>query len=422
MSGAFSEVAALVIFLFTYSLISFNRRERSRIELPAAALAGGALMMVTGILPPSAAIQSINWNTIVLVLGMMLIVASMDSTGFFIWFANLISRSRNPAYLLGTVCGITALLSAFILNDAVVLIFTPVVIRAARRMNVQPVPYLIMEAISANVGSAATEVGNPQNAYIASVSGVPFHTFTLLALTPTILSLAAAFIIALVIGRVHFNRRKLHAPDEAAPVFRVRKWPVRIMTSLLVLVFLGFYTSSIFRIPISVIALTGGIAALLITPFISEDNNQQVLQKVDWGILMFFIGLFILIAGVESSGLLSSVISGFQQLSGGSAGTVAGMTVLSAVLSNLTSNVPAVLLLSPVVQSTVPTTKIWVTLALSSTFAGNATIIGAAANVIVARGAGREGIHISLAEFMRYGLPITLVSLLFTVLLLSLNL
>ncbi len=419
MSGGIPETIALGVFIFTYALISFNRRGKSRVELPAAALIGGALMLIFGIVRPSAALAGINWNTIILILGMMLIAAAMDATGFFVWVASIVSRSRSPAKLLVVVCAVTALLSALILNDAVVLIFSPVVILTARRMSVNPVPYLIMEAMSANIGSAATEVGNPQNAYIASVSTVPFHTFTILALPPTVLSLVAAIIIALFIGKVHFSNSDFSAKDRTEGEIVIRKGPIEFMLLLVSAVFAGFYASSFTHFPIAMTALIGGIVSLVAVPFMSDATNQQILQKVDWGIILFFIGLFILISGVQSSGLLSTIVGYFQNASGGSAGTVAGMTVLTAILSNLTSNVPAVLLLAPVVQNIAPTTRMWLTLALSSTFAGNATIIGAAANVIVARAASKQGIHISLSEFAKYGIPITLVSLLLTVAALS---
>lgn len=418
MAVTVREIIALIILVFTYALISFNRSGRNRIDLPAAALAGGILMLLTGVVSPAQAIAGISWSTILLILGMMLIVSSMEAVGFFRWISSKVVRASRPSYLLILVCCITALLSALILNDAVVLIFTPVIIMAARRMGISAVPYLVMEAISSNIGSAATEVGNPQNAYIANISGVPFHTFTALALAPTLLALTAAILIAFFIGRKHLrlgiHRSAASASDDVA----VKRGPLIFMTVLVSAVFAGFYTSYLTHFPIYAIALIGGVASLVSVPFISDRSNQDILQKVDWGILMFFIGLFMLISGVESSGLLSSILLSFQSLSGGAVDTVGGMTVLSALLSNMTSNVPAVLLLAPVVLHH-PSTGLWLTLALSSTFAGNATIIGAAANVIVARTASREGVRITLPEFVKYGIPITAVSLVLTVLLLS---
>ncbi len=417
MQVTLKEILALIILVFTYALISLNRSGRKRIDLPAAALAGGALMLLFGIVAPQRALAYINWDTILLILGMMLIVSSMQAVGFFGWISANVMKSANPVHMLVIICATTAILSALILNDAVVLIFTPIIIQTSRRMGLSPSPYLIMEAVSSNIGGAATEVGNPQNAYIASVSGVPFHTYTALALAPTLLSLAAAILIALFIGRGHF-RRATDRRVTAAPDPPVRRAPLLFMAVLVLSVFAGFYTSALTHFPIYAIALVGGIASLVVVPFVSGSSNQDILQNVDWGILLFFVGLFVLIAGVESSGLLGAIVLSFQRLSGGAVDTVGGMTVLSALLSNVTSNVPAVLLLAPVVQHA-PSTRLWVSLALSSTFAGNATIIGAAANVIVVRTASREGVKISLGEFALYGLPITLVSLFFTVLFLS---
>ncbi|MBX8637608.1 MAG: hypothetical protein KIY11_04515 [Thermoplasmata archaeon] len=418
MQPVAQEFIALIILIFTYSLISINRSGRNRIDLPAAALAGGALMLLSGVVSPERALAYINWNTILLILGMMLIVSSMEAVGFFVWISTKIVKVSNPAYLLILISAITAFLSALILNDAVVLIFTPVIVLTARRIGVSAIPYLIMEAVSSNIGSAATEVGNPQNAYIASISGVPFHTYTALALIPTLLSLAAAILIAFFVGRRHFGRAFSRVSTAQSRDRQVRRGPLIFMAVLVSVVFIGFYTSYFTHFPISVIALIGGIASLVAVPFLSESSNQDILQKVDWGIIMFFVGLFVLIAGVESSGLLNTIVINFQHLSGGAVDTVGGISVLAAVLSNVTSNVPAVLLLAPVVQH-LPSTRLWVALALSSTFAGNATIIGAAANVIVVRAAARQNIRITLAEFSSYGLPITAVSLLFTILFLT---
>lgn len=418
MQTAAQEFIALVILIFTYTLISLSRNGRNRIDLPAAALMGGALMLLSGVVSPEAALSYINWNTILLILGMMLIVSSMEAVGFFVWISTKVVKSPNPVYLLILICAVTALLSALILNDAVVLIFTPVIILTTRRMGISAVPYLIMEAVCSNIGSAATEVGNPQNAYIASISGVPFHTYTTLALAPTLLSLAAAIIIAFFVGGIHFRKEFSQSQITGSNDIQVRRGPLAFMTFLVLAVFAGFYTSYFTHFPISAVALIGGIASFVSVPFLSGSSNQDILQKVDWGILMFFVGLFVLISGVESSGLLGSIVLSFQRLSGGTVDTIGGMTVLSSILSNVTSNVPAVLLLAPVVQHA-PSAGLWIALALSSTFAGNATIVGAAANVIVVRAAARHGVRITLKEFSSYGLPITIVSLVMTVLSLS---
>jgi Na+/H+ antiporter NhaD/arsenite permease-like protein len=409
------ELAALLIFLLTYGLISFGRLGKSRIEMPSAALLGGALMLIFGLLSPAEALSDINWNTIVLLLGMMLTVSSMEACGFFHWISGLIVKGAHRQFSFVVYTSLlTAFLSALILNDAVVLIFTPVIIIAARRINVSPVPALIMEAISANIGSAATEVGNPQNAYIASVSGVAFRTFSFYLLPVTVLSLLVALIIS-----YFFAEKRDAGADTGVKEERVNRLPLIYIIASVTAIFAGFFTSSETHIPIATVALIGGVINFFVTPLITGRNSQELLVRIDWGIILFFIGLFILIGGIESSGLLSGIVYAITFAHPDALESIAGLNVATAILSNLVSNVPAVLLLSPVIKGGA-TTKLWVTLAGSSTLAGNATIIGAAANVIVARSASREGVSITLRQFMKYGLPITLISLLFNYLLIVL--
>ncbi|MEM3852285.1 MAG: SLC13 family permease [Methanomassiliicoccales archaeon] len=405
------QLAALIIFLGTYALISVGRAGRSRLQMPSTALAGGVIMILSGVESPSFALASINWNTVLLLLGMMLVVSGLEASGFFAWISRmLVARARTPfAFLILSSC-MTALLSALILNDAVVLMFTPVIIHATRKMGISPVAPLVMEAISANIGSAATEVGNPQNAYIASVSGISFHTFSLYIIPPAVFSL----LISLLIAYFFVSREKVRQNTEESDF---RPGPaLYFMLGLIVAVFAGFYTASLTHIPIAFIALGAGAASFFAVPFLTETTQQELIARVDWGIIIFFLGLFILIGGLQSSGLLTHIIDVLTLGNKGSIATSGGLTVVTAVLSNLVSNVPAVLLLSPFVKLQAART-LWLTLAASSTFAGNATIIGAAANVIVARSAAKDGVDIRLSQFMKIGMPVTIVSLLLTVLL-----
>ncbi len=407
-----AEIVALVVFIFTYALISFGRLGKNSVEMPAAAMLGGALMIIAGVVTPDAALASINWGTITLILGMMLIAAAMDMSGLFRWISSsLVRTSGTPRLFMVLVSLVTAFLSALILNDAVVLIFTPVIIASARKMGFSPIPPLVMEAISANIGSAATEVGNPQNAYIANISGIQFHVFTEFLLPVTAISLAFAIMFALFVGKREGESTEAAGPATNAQADTVFTAPMYFMSAVVAAVFAGFYIFPHSDIPY--VALIGGTISLFFIPFITGRNGQELLMKVDWGILLFFVGLFVLISGIESSGLLQLIVSALTNVDGRLLSSVGGVTLLTAVLSNMVSNVPAVLLISPVLgQGTAP--ELWLALAASSTFAGNATIIGAAANVIVARGASREGVKIRLGAFMKYGLPITVFSLVVT--------
>lgn len=370
-------------------------------------------MLLTGIVTPRDALLSINWETIVLIFGMMLIVSGMDASGFFKWISSILVRAaKSQKQFIAYTTLITAFLSALILNDAVVLIFTPVIIASARKMGVSPVPPLIMEAISANIGSAATEVGNPQNAFIANVSHIGFHVFTAYLLPATIAALAFGVLFAVAV-----TRKETAFPPEPSERAVERPTPQMYFVACVVIgVFAAFYALPVADAPIT--AMIGGVVTLIALPLMAAGRVHVLAARVDWGILLFFIGLFILIAGVESSGLLGLIVGMLHSVDGRLLNSVAGLTLLTAVLSNMVSNVPAVLLLSPIVQGSA-TPRLWLTLAAASTFAGNATIVGAAANVIVVRAASKEGVRIRLSAFMKYGLPITIASLLLTVLFLQ---
>lgn len=413
----YALVAATVIFVATYVLISMRNLGRFPLDRPAVALLGGALMIVAGILTPAEAIASINLDVILLLVGMMILVSGLDVCGFFdlvsTWIA---ARAKTQFTLLAGLMVAAAFLSALVLNDAIALLMTPIVVRSARTLRVRPVPYLVALALAANIGSVATEVGNPQNAYIAIVSGIPFLTFTLVLLPVMLVCLALA------IGLTWLVFRK----DLAAPLTRAAELPpIRLQRNGLVVtlgislgVVIGFFLSTPPWLPL--IAITGGAFVLFFLPFVSTANARIMVGKVDWTIVLFFVGLFVLIAGIQVSGLSGGITSAFTDAFGGQSGSLAWLTGLSAVLSNLISNVPAVLLLGQVVPGMPNPRLLWLALASSSTLAGNATILGAACNVIVVQIASREGVEVSMKDFVKAGLPVTLVTLLVSTVLLAL--
>ena len=416
---------ALLVFLFTYSLISIRRVRSVSIDRPAAALFGAALMIILGVVTADQVLEAIDLNIIGLLLGMMIIVSCLEITGLFDRVAVLlVNRCADRFTLLWLSMGITALLSALILNDTVVLMFTPILIKVCRSIDANPVPFLVGEALAANIGSVATGVGNPQNAYILIQSGISFSDFAL-ALTPlAMISLAVAVgLVALVFRKEMFDG-SLGKPRpidrsmvmSAAPRKRMEK-PFFLVLAVLVAVFVGFTASSWLGVPISLVAFLGGCFLLLALPLMKRDTGTTpILRGVDWTLILFFVGLFILLKGVETSGLMDMMLDSFANVGAGIAG-VAGLTVISSVLSNLISNVPAVMLLSPAIP--VGNDTLWLSLATSSTLAGNATILGAAANVIVVEKGLSMGVEVRLWDFVKAGLPVTLVTLLISVLFLG---
>ena len=398
--------AAAAIFVATYVLISTKGVGRYRIERPAAAMLGAALMITLGVVDPVTAIVRVDLNVLILLLGMMLLVGGLDACGFFDYVGLMIARrARTQREFLWTLMVAAAVLSALVLNDAIALLMTPIVVRACRGMGLDPVPFLVGEGIAVNVGSVATEVGNPQNAFIGIHSNISFLHYAIVMAPIT----AACLAVSIGVVLVAFRHRLAAAITSRPPhdsIVPIHKPGLAFALGVLLFAVIAFFASAPTWLP--GIALTGGSVVLFGLPLVNRGASARgIIAKVDWSILLFFIGLFVVIAGVESSGLRASIQSGFTALSGGSTGGVWWLSGLTAVLSNLVSNVPAVLLLAPLATKE----SLWLTLAASSTLAGNATILGAAANVIVVQAASRQGVEVSFKDWVRAGLPVTIATL-----------
>jgi Na+/H+ antiporter NhaD/arsenite permease-like protein len=409
-------VSATAVFLVTYVLISLRTVRRFPIERPAVAMLGGALMLLLGVLTPAQAVLAINVNVILLLVGMMVVVAGLEVSGFFDLLSSRIAlRAKSQfSFLVGLMIA-TAALSALVLNDAITLLVTPIVIRSSRSLKVNPVPYLVAVAIAANVGSVSTEVGNPQNAFIAIRSGIPFLTFTAYLLPVTIACLSIS-----ILGVWLAFRKDLARPlvrDAALPVVQVQKRGL-IFTLGVTVGISGAFLASPSPEWLPLVALVGGSIVLFFLPFFSAATPRAMIAKVDWSIILFFIGLFIVLEGVRVSGLSAAIQGGFTSAVGGRSGGLVWLVGLSSLLSNLISNVPAVLLLAEVVPQ--GSTQLWLALAASSTLAGNATILGAACNVIVVQVAARDGVSVSMKDFVKAGLPVTVATLFLSTVLIAL--
>jgi len=296
---------ATAVFLVTYVLISLRNIRRFPIERPAVAMLGGALMLVLGVLTPADALLAINLDVLLLLVGMMVLVAGLDVCGFFDLVSSRIAlRAKSQVWFLAWLMIATAALSALVLNDTIALLVTPVVVRSARALRVNPVPYLVAVAIAANVGSVATEVGNPQNAFIAIRSGIPFLTFSAYLLPITIVCLVVS------IGLVWLVFRK----DLAAPLVAVTSMPaVRLQrrglgfTLGVTVAVSGAFLASGTPDWLPLIALAGGSFVLFFLPFLTTATARALIAKVDWSIILFFIGLFVVLGGVRASGLSAAI-------------------------------------------------------------------------------------------------------------------
>ncbi|OGS44030.1 MAG: hypothetical protein A3K76_00685 [Euryarchaeota archaeon RBG_13_57_23] len=433
---------ALAIFLVTYALISIRRFPKFKIDRPAAALVGAGLMIVFGVVKPDVAIGAINMDILILLVGMMILVAGLELCGFFEWVSlRMIKYSRNQFMFLVLTMVVTGFLSALVLNDTIVLLFTPIIIRTCRLLKSNPVPFLIAEALAANIGSVATAVGNPQNAYIATKTGISFLEFSAKLVPVSIVCMAVAILMLYLFyrkdiekGSAQDYRRKILSEGwkafeeelvkgDASTTAGIRKMKERrlglyALLGITAATFIAFVASHVIDAPIAIIAFVGGVAALFTVPLMTDVKAKEMLAGVDWSIILFFVGLFVVLQGVRDSNLLADISNFFPGFGANETPTVAWLTALSALLSNLVSNVPAVLLLGEMIPIT--ETQLWLALASSSTLAGNATILGAAANVIVVEKAEAKGVDVNFWKFTLVGFPIAMVTLFLSTLMLIL--
>lgn len=397
--------ASLLIFLFTYTFIAFRNIPSLPLDMPAASLIGAVLMVVAGVLTLPEVYVAIDWNTLLLLLGMMLVVAYLSMAGFFEWMAYSVSSlALSPFRLLVGLVFISGLLSAFFVNDTICLLFTPILLPLLRSLGLHPVPYLIALATASNIGGQMSIMGNPQNMFIGNHSGISFGKF-LIALAPiTFLGLLLNIaVIAFVYRRTIFQSRSLSGTPASAP-------PPRIDRPLLIKG-LGVTAGMLFLFfsgkPYPLVAI-GGAATLFL---IGGRPPASAFQKVDWPLLVFFASLFVVMRGLERSGWVALFLDwGRPFLTGGPGLIIPALSAVALILSNLVSNVPAVVLLEPFVKSLSSPTIGWLTLAMSSTLAGNLTLVGSVANLIVVSMA-RPEVEISFWEYLKVGVPLTLLTI-----------
>lgn len=393
---------AVAIFAATYLAILSGKIPFLHVDRPSVAVMGAVLMIAFSIVTPDEAYRhAIDHATIVLLLGMMILTGYLAEAGFFRWASySIIRASRTPRRLLAGVTLLCAILSAFIVNDTVCLLVTPLVLQVVNDAKLPPLPYLFAVAFGANAGSAATPTGNPQNMIVATLSGIPYATF-MYALAPAAL---VSTLVVLVLLLVLFRRELACSAtlDASAPPPLVDYALIAKSLAALGLVVVGFFSG----LNLAFTALGG--AALLV--LIARRPPRQVLLRVDWLLLLFFAGLFVVVYGVGKSGAAELAFEATAPFATGSPlreATV--LSLITVVASNLFSNVPFVMLAARFIPSFQNPTLAWETLALVSTLAGNLTLVGSVANLIVFELAGTQG-RISFGRFLSYGLPITAAS------------
>jgi Na+/H+ antiporter NhaD/arsenite permease-like protein len=390
-------LTAALIFAATYLVVAVGRVPGIRLDRTGAAVVGAAFMVAFQVVTPERAYAMVDLGTLVLLFGTMVLVGHLRLAGFFRWAAaGVARRASSPRQLLAGLVAIAGMLSAVFVNDTICLALTPLVLEVTSALGVRATPYLVALATASNIGSTATLTGNPQNMLIGVASGVRYRDFFFALAPVALLGLVVDFaVIAFV------YRRELARPFTTRAEPRARLHPFLTLKSLAAAAAMiaWFFAGA----NVSMVAFTAG-AALLLTRRVKP---EKVFLEINWNLLTLFAGLFVVVGAAREAGVTGAL---FEALHAQEARGVGSLAAATAVLSNLVSNVPAVMLLIPLVPELPDPHRAWLTLAMASTLAGNLTLLGSIANLIVAEGA-RKVCPLSFGEYLKVGVPVTLLTL-----------
>lgn len=402
---------AIAIFGATLAAIATERIDRTRV-----AMLGALLMLLTQTLDQERAIAAIDWATLGLLAGMMVIVRLTERTGVYTYVAiraGQLSRGR-PLAIVAALAGTTAVLSAFLDNLTTILLVVPITFVLADALDVDPIPLIVIEIVASNLGGTATLIGDPPNILIAGHTGLSFGAF-LTNLAPIVIPTLVVVVGLLYAG---YRRRLQVAPAARARVLeldaaRAIEDPaeLRRLLPVLVLTILAFFLHGLIHLEPATVALGGATVMLLLT----RQSTEGALGGIEWPTLFFFVALFVMVGALEETGVLREVADGIASLTDGSrSAELLGIAWASALGSAVVDNIPFTAAMLPVVdqlQGPAMDDAYWWALALGACFGGNATIIAAAANVAAAGLAQRAGTPISFMTFLKAGIPATLVSM-----------
>jgi len=386
-----------VIFVATYLVVALGRAPGIRLDRTGAAVVGAAFMVAFHVVTPERAYAMVDLGTLVLLFGTMVIVGHLRLAGFFRWVAAAVARrAASPRQLLAGLVAVAGVLSAVFVNDTICLALTPLVLEVSSALGVRATPYLLALATASNVGSVATLTGNPQNMLIGVASGVRYRDF-FAALAPV--ALAGLVIDFVVVALVY--RRELQRPFPFRAQPRARLHPFLTLKSLAAAgaMLAWFFAGA----NVSMVAFTAG-AALLLTRRVKP---EKVFLEINWNLLVLFAGLFVVVGAAREAGVTGAL---FDLLRAREAHGPAAFAAAVAVMSNLVSNVPAVMLFAHLVPELPDPHRAWLILAMASTLAGNLTVVGSIANLIVVEGS-RRLCPISFREYLKVGVPVTLLTL-----------
>lgn len=403
---------AVLVFVVTFLAITLEKVHKTLV-----ALAGAMAVLLLGLVSQEDAFKNVDWNVIFLLAGMMVIANTLRRTGVFQWLSmKMIDVARgDPVRILLLLATLTAVMSAFLDNVTTVVLMVPLTIFVARSLALSPVPFLISEILASNIGGAATLIGDPPNIIIGSASGLDFGAF-LFHMGPLVLILYAIFLGMIVL----FFRKELHAsPEQRASAMALDETGVITDRKLLVqslavltLVIIGFLVHGALHYEAATIALTGAVVLMIL----SRVEVHETLSEIEWTTLLFFVGLFVVVESLVHVGFVDIAARWMLDLTGGQETSTALLLLWgSAVASGIIDNIPytaTMVAIVPELGRNMAVEPLWWSLAMGACLGGNATAVGASANVIVLSLAERAGYPISFMRFLRYGLAVTFVSML----------
>lgn len=395
--------AAWIVFGITYLLISLQNIRWFHLDRPSGALTGAVLAVLLGVVTLKEAYLLIDYDILVLLLGMMILIGYLEVANFFDWLSyRLIAHAHKPLNLLWGLVFTSGFLSCLFVNDTICLVMTPLILRTLKRARINAVPFLIALCTSANIGSVMTLTGNPQNMFIGIHSGWTYAAFAARMLPIGLISLLFNGLLIYWFYRGDFRERKSPYAFRLDPP-RLDGWLTFKGGVITVLVFAGFVTTH--NLPL--VAIAGGTLMILV----SGKKPALAFEKIDWTLFLFFAGLFVVVGGVSKSGLPQHFYERLRPwLNGGAVTEIASFSLFSVLVSNIVSNVPYVILAGHWIPNFMHPKLMWLVLAMASTFAGNLTIVGSVANMIVMELA-KEEVSVGFFEFLKVGFLTTAVSI-----------
>ncbi len=409
----FEIIFVLLVFIVVLTLIISEKLDRT-----VAAISGATLLILVKIISPSQALASVDFNTIGVLIGMMITVAIIKETGIFEYLAIYSAKKVNadPWKILLVFCIITAITSALLDNVTTVLLIVPMTLIITDTLKLDPIPFLISEIIASNIGGTSTLIGDPPNIMIGSAADLGFMDFVV-NLVPVIIVI---FIVTFLIIKVIYGKTMVMDESKKALIMKfdesksiTDKKLLKKCIFIFLLIILGFIFHDQLGYPSSVVALSGAVVLLLI----SSSNVEEVFKSVEWPTIFFFAGLFIIVGALETVGIIEFMAMNILEFTEGHV-VLTGVAILwgSGVISSFLDNIPFVATLIPLITTLgqsghTDITPLWWAISLGACLGGNGTLIGASANVVVAGIAERNGHKLSFIKYMKVGFPLMILSI-----------